>query len=275
MMGVKAWITVNGNHIPIMDGESKIQAVGKFFNSRKKINKQDYELYSNMAEHAKQAIPRWKSKGDTHMVEYEKQNAKKYENKVKELEPQVERQNKHNTIKGLRYKTFSYKLKSKEYEKDSSDRKVDRINKLKDEALKLRYKDDGKSKIKKQKVKDQVQNALDKMPDGTTLYHIYRRNSSGYTTFGGYSDDSSEAICYAKINGQWRKKTYNDGSKLVNKVSKKDYKNWDGAQKMSNEDMYIGLIYNDTILSGKQAKSVLIRSRAGDKSERRWYGSNK
>lgn len=34
-MGVKAWITVNGQHIPIMDGESKMQAVGKFIRSKR------------------------------------------------------------------------------------------------------------------------------------------------------------------------------------------------------------------------------------------------
>lgn len=33
-MGIKAWITVNGQHIPIMDGESKIQAVGRFIKGR-------------------------------------------------------------------------------------------------------------------------------------------------------------------------------------------------------------------------------------------------
>ena len=35
-MGVKAWITVRGQHIPIMDGESKMQAVGNFFKSKRK-----------------------------------------------------------------------------------------------------------------------------------------------------------------------------------------------------------------------------------------------
>lgn len=34
-MGVKAWITVRGNHIPIMDGESKTQALGNFFKSKR------------------------------------------------------------------------------------------------------------------------------------------------------------------------------------------------------------------------------------------------
>lgn len=39
-MGVKAWITVNGNHIPIMDGESKMEAVGRFIKSKRTaINK--------------------------------------------------------------------------------------------------------------------------------------------------------------------------------------------------------------------------------------------
>lgn len=39
-MGVKAWITVNGNHIPIMDGESKMQAVGRFIKDKR--NKSAY-----------------------------------------------------------------------------------------------------------------------------------------------------------------------------------------------------------------------------------------
>ena len=38
-MGVKAWITVNGNHIPIMDGESKMQAVGRFIKDRYEKNR--------------------------------------------------------------------------------------------------------------------------------------------------------------------------------------------------------------------------------------------
>ena len=42
-MGVKAWITVNGNHIPIMDGESKMDAVGRFIKERRDKKGRTYE----------------------------------------------------------------------------------------------------------------------------------------------------------------------------------------------------------------------------------------
>ena len=38
-MGIKAWITINGNHIPIMDGESKMAAVGRFIKGKRKTKK--------------------------------------------------------------------------------------------------------------------------------------------------------------------------------------------------------------------------------------------
>jgi len=38
-MGVKAWITVHGQHIPIMDGESKMQAVGRFIKDKQKARR--------------------------------------------------------------------------------------------------------------------------------------------------------------------------------------------------------------------------------------------
>lgn len=51
-MGVKAWITVNGNHIPIMDGESKMQAVGRFIKDKKSKLKEKYEAQKNKASEA-------------------------------------------------------------------------------------------------------------------------------------------------------------------------------------------------------------------------------
>ena len=52
-MGVKAWITVNGNHIPIMDGESKMQAVGRFIKGKRhgaaiRMKEMDRELSGDL-----------------------------------------------------------------------------------------------------------------------------------------------------------------------------------------------------------------------------------
>ena len=35
---VKQWITVNGNHIPIFDGQSKEQAINAFLSNQKRAN---------------------------------------------------------------------------------------------------------------------------------------------------------------------------------------------------------------------------------------------
>lgn len=42
-MGIKAWITVNGNHIPVMDGESKMKALGRFINGKRDAHKSNYK----------------------------------------------------------------------------------------------------------------------------------------------------------------------------------------------------------------------------------------
>ena len=52
-MGIKAWITVNGNHIPIMDGESKIDAIGRFIKGKRhgadmRMKEMDRELSGDL-----------------------------------------------------------------------------------------------------------------------------------------------------------------------------------------------------------------------------------
>lgn len=58
-MGVKAWITVRGQHIPIMDGESKMAAVGRFIKDRMERkrfkNAKSYGSKESIAELRKQA----------------------------------------------------------------------------------------------------------------------------------------------------------------------------------------------------------------------------
>ena len=58
-MGVKAWITVRGNHIPIMDGESKASAIGRFIkDKRNKYNKKVIKTADMIAAGGTEANPR-------------------------------------------------------------------------------------------------------------------------------------------------------------------------------------------------------------------------
>lgn len=44
------WITVNGNHIPLFNGESKKEAVGRFFENKRSDDQKDRQIANNKAE---------------------------------------------------------------------------------------------------------------------------------------------------------------------------------------------------------------------------------
>lgn len=89
-MGITSWITVRGNHIPIMDGESKASAVGRFIKERRLSKEQRLKNYyskidkinekegiEKAIEYGKKNYPIRNIYG-THISEVRKRNQEKY-----------------------------------------------------------------------------------------------------------------------------------------------------------------------------------------------------
>ena len=145
-MGVKAWITVNGNHIPIMDGESKMDAVGRFIKERrdKKLkNAKDNIEYNRQARN--NAIVN-KEAADMRVI-----HPKDYNKLRKETLAKLQESNQqyNNEVRGLKKKLKGRQLTQEGYAKKLQDlndkyRSLERREGYNlTEWANSRYKDDG------------------------------------------------------------------------------------------------------------------------------------
>ena len=124
MAEVQAWITINGQHIPIMKGESKSKAVAKFIKNKKSEQRTDLnDKKWKIAKKLDKAYSGMSNPSERHRLERE---YNENENKLKQL-------NKRKEIKG-RAKT------TEELKKDFSKLDINRasdINKIASTAIKL------------------------------------------------------------------------------------------------------------------------------------------